>query len=600
MAANSSIVLTSLDFDSYKQSLKAYLSSQDAFKDYDYNNSNMSVLLDLLAHNTYMNAFYMNMVSSEMFLDSAQLRDSVISHAKELNYLPRSFKSAVAQVNIAIDTGVAGTSKTAIMIPKGTQFISRVGDIAYTFVTAEDIVTSVVDGRYFYANGVKIYEGDYSSDTHIVNYDNNLIYKISSNRVDVSSVVVRVIENNGADVLTYTRATSLFGLDSASKVFFVQPALNGEYEVVFGDGVVGRKPLNNSVVLIEYRICSGELPNGANKFYTAGRINNEANISVTTTSAASDGEVAETLSSIKYNAPRAFTTQERAITAEDYENILKLNYPEINSVVAYGGEDANPPQYGRIFISIDLKNIDGLPKINEMEYKKFLRTRSSVSMDPIFISPDYIYLNVKSNIKYNINVTGRNPDDIRTLVTRSILQYAITNLNSFAKTLRYSKLVKDIDGAEASILSNETTVSLIKYITPALNVNQNLTIDFKSPLTNEIPLLGDEHPIIDVHAITSTPFTYSGINNCTIEDNGDGIVRIVTPSGINHKKIIDIGTVNYDTGLISLNSFNISNFAGTSLKIFAIPRNKDIESVQNVILNIIEPDIDITIEQIRE
>lgn len=600
MAANSSVVLTSLDFDSYKQSLKAYLSSQDAFKDYDYNNSNMSVLLDLLSHNTYMNAFYMNMVSSEMFLDSAQLRDSVISHAKELNYLPRSFKSAVAQVNIAIDTGVAGTSKTAILIPKGTQFISRVGDVAYTFVTAEDIVTSVVNGRYFYANGVKIYEGDYSSDTHIINYDNNLVYKISSNRVDVSSIIVRVIENNGADVITYTRATSLFGLDSSSKVFFVQPALNGNYEIVFGDGVVGRKPLNNSVVLIEYRICSGELPNGANKFYAAGRINNEANISVTTTSAASDGEVAETLASIKYNAPRAFTTQERAITAEDYENILKLNYPEINSVVAYGGEDANPPQYGRIFISIDLKNIDGLPKINEMEYKKFLRTRSSVSMDPIFISPDYIYLNVKSNIKYNINITGRNPDDIRTLVTRSILQYAITNLNSFAKTLRYSKLVKDIDGAEASILSNETTVSLIKYITPALNINQNLTVDFKSPLTNEIPLLGDEHPIIDVHAITSTPFTYSGINNCVLEDNGDGIVRIVTPSGINHKKIIDIGTVNYDTGLVSLNSFNISNFTGTSLKIFAIPRNKDIESVQNVILNIIEPDIDITIEQIRE
>jgi hypothetical protein len=524
----------------------------------------------------------------------------VYSHAKELNYLPRSFKSAVAQVNISIDTGVAGTSKTAIMIPKGAQFISRVGDIAYTFVTAEDIVTSVVNGRYFYANGVKIYEGDYSSDTHIINYDNNLIYKISSNRVDVSSIIVRVIENNGTDILTYTRATSLFGLDSASKVFFVQPALNGEYEIVFGDGVVGRKPLNNSVVLIEYRICSGELPNGANKFYTAGRIDNEANISVTTTSAASDGEVAETLASIKYNAPRAFTTQERAITAEDYENILKLNYPEINSVVAYGGEDANPPQYGRIFISIDLKNIDGLPQINEMEYKKFLRTRSSVSMDPIFISPDYIYLNVKSNIKYNINVTGRNPDDIRTLVTRAILQYAITNLNSFAKTLRYSKLVKDIDGAEASIVSNETTVSLIKYITPALNINQNLTVDFKSPLTNEIPLLGDEHPIVDVHAITSTPFTYSGINNCMLEDNGDGVVRIVTPSGINHKKVIDIGTVNYDTGLVSLNSFNISNFAGTSLKIFAIPRNKDIESVQNVILNIIEPDIDITIEQIRE
>ena len=600
MAANSSVVLTSLDFDSYKQSLKAYLSSQDAFKDYDYNNSNMSVLLDLLAHNTYMNAFYMNMVSTEMFLDSAQIRDSVISHAKELNYLPRSFKSAEAEINIQIDTGVNGTSKTAIMIPKGTQFISRVGDVAYTFVTAEDLVTTVLNSRYFTATGVKIYEGDYSSDTHIVNYDNPLIYKISSNRVDVSSVVVRVIENNGSNILTYTRATSLFGLDENSKVFFVQPALNGNYEIVFGDGVVGRKPLNNSVVLIEYRICSGELPNGASKFYSAGRIDNERDITINTTKPASGGAVAETLDSIKYNAPRAFTTQERAITAEDYENILKLNYPEINAVVAYGGEEASPPQYGRIFISIDLKDVDGLPKIKESEYKRFLRTRSSVSMEPIFISPDYVYLGVKSNVKYNINVTGRNPEDIRTLVTRSILQHAITNLNSFAKTLRYSRLIKDIDNAEASIVSNETDISLIKYITPSLNVNQNLTIDFKTPLTNEIPLLGDEHPIIDVHGVTSSPFTYNGISNCVLEDNGDGLIRIVTPVGSNHKKIIDIGTVNYDTGVVSLNNFNISNFAGTSLKIFGIPRNKDIESIQNVILNIIEPDIDITIEQIRE
>lgn len=600
MAANSSVVLTSLDFDSYKQSLKAYLSSQDAFKDYDYNNSNMSVLLDLLAHNTYMNAFYMNMVSTEMFLDSAQIRDSVISHAKELNYLPRSFKSAEAEINIQIDTGVNGTSKTAIMIPKGTQFISRVGDVAYTFVTAEDLVTTVLNSRYFTATGVKIYEGDYSSDTHIVNYDNPLIYKISSNRVDVSSVVVRVIENNGSNILTYTRATSLFGLDENSKVFFVQPALNGNYEIVFGDGVVGRKPLNNSVVLIEYRICSGELPNGASKFYSAGRIDNERDITINTTKPASGGAVAETLDSIKYNAPRAFTTQERAITAEDYENILKLNYPEINAVVAYGGEEASPPQYGRIFISIDLKDVDGLPKIKESEYKRFLRTRSSVSMEPIFISPDYVYLGVKSNVKYNINVTGRNPEDIRTLVTRSILQHAITNLNSFAKTLRYSRLIKDIDNAEASIVSNETDISLIKYITPSLNVNQNLTIDFKTPLTNEIPLLGDEHPIVDVHGVTSSTFTYNGISNCVLEDNGDGLIRIVTSVGSNHKKIIDIGTVNYDTGVVSLNNFNISNFAGTSLKIFGIPRNKDIESIQNVILNIIEPDIDITIEQIRE
>lgn len=599
MAANTSVVLTSLDFDTYKNSLKEYLKAQNQFKDYDFDNSNMSVLLDILSHNTYQNAFYLNMLSSEMFLDSALLRDSVISHAKELNYLPRSFVSAKATVNLFLDGGALNT-KTSAYVPKGTQFVSRVDDIAYTFTTAEDNVIPVENGRYFTLAGLNIYEGNYFSDTFIVDYNNNLNYEISNQRVDLTSVIVRVIEDNGSVTNVYTRATSLFGLDENSKVFFIQPSLNGKYEVVFGDGVIGRRPLNGSVVLVEYRVSSGELPNGAFKFYNSNRIDGISDVTVMTTSAASGGAVAETLESIKYNAPRAFTTQERAITAEDYENILKLNYPEINAVVAYGGEEASPPQYGRIFISVDLKDVDGLPKIKESEYKRFLRTRSSVSMEPIFISPDYVYLGVKSNVKYNINITGRNPEDVRTLVTRSILQYAIRNLNSFAKTLRYSKLIKDIDSAEPSIVSNETTVSLIKYITPSLNVNQNLTIDFKTSLTNEIPLLGDEHPIIDVHGVSSTTFTYNGITNCSLEDNGDGLMRIVTPIGSNHKKIIDIGTVNYDTGIVSLNNFNISNFAGTSLKIFATPRNKDIESVQNVILNIIEPDIDITIEQIRE
>lgn len=599
MAANSSITLTALDFDSYKESLKSYLKSQDRFKDYDFNDSNMSVLLDLLSHNTYLNAFYLNMIASEMFLDSAQLRDSVISHAKELNYLPRSFTSAVATVNITIDAGPSNT-KTAIMIPKGSSFITRVGDTSFTFTTSEDIVTTVANGRFFTASGVNIYEGNYTSDTYVVNYDDPLIYKINSNQVDLTSITVRVVENNGSDIQQYIRATSMFGIDEASKVFFVQPALNGEYEIVFGDGVIGRRPLNNSIVLIEYRTCNGELPNGAGRFFPAGRIDNEANITISTTTPATGGAVGENINSIKYNAPRAFTTQERAVTAEDYENILKLNFPEINAVAAYGGEDATPPQYGRVFISIDLKDVDGLPKIKENEYKRFLRSRSSVAMEPLFISPDYLYLKINSLIKYNINITGRNPEDIRTLVTRSILQYSIDNLNSFNKTMRYSRLIKEIDDSEASIISNETEIELIKYLTPVLNRPQNFTIDFKVPLIESVPLLSDDHPIIDVHAIASTPFTYESINNCVLEDNGDGIVRIVTPVGANHKKIIDIGTVDYETGVVRINNFKISQFVGTSLKVYAIPRNKDISSTQNVILNVLEPDITLTIEQIRE
>ena len=596
--ANSSISLTHLDFNEYKASLKTYLTEQEEFKDYDFDGSNLSVLLDVLAYNTYQNAFYMNMVSNEMFLDSARLRDSVISHAKELNYLPRSFTSAKAVIQLIITP--VDSNKNSIVIPKGTGFISRVDDYTYTFTTTENLVVTTKSGGAFVSDSITIYEGSYLSDTYAVNYNNPLVFKINNKNVDISSVTVTILEDNGSTTLEYTRATSLFSSNETSKVFFLQPGVGDTYEVVFGDGVVGRKPKNNSIVIIEYRVSNGELPNGAYRFINSGRIDNESNVVVNTITAAADGAVAEDLNSIKFNAPRAFTTQERAITAEDYQNLLKANYPEINAVTAYGGEDAIPPQYGRIFVSIDLTDVDGLPKIKEDEYKRFLRSRSSVAMEPLFVTPDYTYLNIESIVRYNINLTGLNPEDIRTYVIDTILNYASTYLNSFTKTFRYSKLVQAIDGTDSSIVSNETDINLVKYLTPDLNTSLNLTIDFKNPLTQEIPLLSDEHPIIDVHGITSSAFTYSGIQNCVLEDNGDGIVRIVTPVGANHKKIVDIGAVNYDTGIVSLTNFTIQNYTGTSLKIYGVPRSRDITAIQNVILNIIEPDVNITIEQIRE
>jgi hypothetical protein len=624
--ANSSIVLTQLDFDSYKDSLKTFLRSQDRFKDYDFDGSNLSVLLDVLSYNTYQNAFYLNMISNEMFLDSAKLRDSVISHAKELNYLPRSFRSSSAVIQLVITS--TDTAKRSIVIPRGTSFTSRVDDFTYNFSTTENYVitnrTPAGSSLVYESEPIRIYEGNYLSDTYTVNYDRPLVYKISNKRVDIESVSVTVFEDNGTTIQTYKRATSLFGHDGNSKVFFLQPGIGDTYEVVFGDGVVGRKPKNNSACIIEYRTCNGELPNGAFKFINTARIDNETNVVIETITAASDGAVAEDLNSIKYNAPRAFTTQERAVTSEDYENLLKANFPEINAVVAYGGEDATPPQYGRIFLSIDLDEVDGLPKIKEAEYKRFLRSRSSVAIEPLFVSPDYTYLYVNTNIKYNINLTGLNPEDIRTFVIDSILNHASTNLNNFGRTLRYSRFIRDIDSAEASIISNETKIELIKYLTPVLSTTvtgnatttsgslvslatsgvvssgQNVTIDFKNALQNDIPGKGSEYLTGDIHVVSSSTFTYNGLSNCRLEDDGDGVMRIVNTSGTNNRTILNIGTVDYDTGIIRINNFNITNYTGTSLKIYAKPRTLDITSVQNVILNILENDVDVTIEQIRE
>lgn len=594
MSANTSISLTSLDFNAYKSELKAYLKSQRNFADYDFEASNLSVLLDVLALNTYQNGFYMNMIGNEMFLDSAQLRDSVLSHAKELNYLPRSFKSSEAVLNITITSSDA--TKKNITIPKGTGFVSRVGANTFLFTTNQNHV--LTSANSVFSGQITVYEGDYITDSYVASDRGSLRYMISNKQVDLESLKVVVIEDNGANTIEYTMATSLFDIGETDTVYFVQAGTNERYEVLFGDGIIGRKPKNDSAVIFEYRISNGQLPNGARTFRVAESIDGESNVSITTASSATSGDVFESIDSIKFNAPRAFTTQERAVTAEDYENILRLNFPEINAVAAYGGEDAVPPQYGRVFISVDLVDIDGVPKIKEQEYTNFLRSRSTVSMDPIFVSPDYTYMHVMTNIKYNINRTSLNPEDMRTLVLSSMLTFADTYLNNFGRVFRYSKFIKAIDDADSNIISNETDVELTKYLSPQLGVNQKLLIDFKTQLADDLPIIAAEHPSSDRHAITSSPFVYNGVR-CVLEDDGDGHLRIVTSSGT-HRQMAVVGTVNYLTGLVTVTNFNVSSFDGTYFKVYAKPHTKDVVSSKNVILNILESDVIINIEQIRE
>jgi hypothetical protein len=342
------------------------------------------------------------MVGNEMFLDSAQLRESVVSHAKELNYTPQSFRSAQANVNLTIVS--SDTTKRSIVVPKGTTFTSRSLDRNYTFTTNENIVigdyTPAGNTVTFTGQNITLYEGYYVNDTYAYSYDTVTPLIISNKNVDISSVTVTVTEDSGATTIVYQRATSLFDLDKDSRVFFIQGAETDSYEVVFGDGVTGRRPKNNSIVSVEYRVCNGELPNGCNKFNTDVSIQGETNINVTTNSVAAGGTVYESIESIKYNAPRHFTTQERAITTEDYETLLKLNFPEVNTVTAYGGEDLDPPQFGKVFVSIDLKEVDALPDIKKVEYYRFLKPRSPVSIDPVFVDPEYTYLGVNSKVNY--------------------------------------------------------------------------------------------------------------------------------------------------------------------------------------------------------
>jgi hypothetical protein len=593
MAANSSIILSNIDFDTHKNTLKQYLKSQDRFQDYDFEGSNMNVLLDIMSYNTFHNMFYLNMVASEMFLDTAQMRDSVVSHAKELNYTPRSFKSAEANVNITIVSG--DQSKRSIPIARGTTFTSRFNNRSFTFSTGESVILSDYsinnNGTItFSKQNVTLFEGYYVNDTFTYTADTQQRFILSNKNCDISSCVVTIVEDVGATVHTYTRATSLFNIDSNSKVFFVQPCENDSYEIVFGDGITGRAPKDNSVISVEYRISNGQLPNGCNSFRADTTIDGETAITVTTNVPASQGSVSESIDEIKYNAPRHFTTQERAVTTEDYENLLKLNFSEVNAVSAYGGEDLDPPQFGKVFVAVDLKEVDGLPEAKKDIYYRFLKPRSPVSIDPVFVNPEYTYIGLVSTVKYNVNITKLSTEDIRTLVTSSILKYAQANLNNFNRVFRYSNVVEAIDNTQSSIISNETNIKVIKIITPTLNVPTTVDINYQIALDTTQSLARGGY------TLQSTRFTYNN-EIASLQDDGLGTVNIVSQRG---NVITNIGTIDYDTGLVQLSNFIVSDYEGAGIKLRAEPRNKEISVVNNVILNIVEDDIALTILGVSE
>jgi hypothetical protein len=320
--ANSSISLTSLDFADYKNSLKTFLSSQNQFKDYNFESSNLNVLLDLLAYNTYQNAFYMNMIGSEMFLDTAQLRDSVVLKAVELNYTPRSFRSSYAKVNLAI-SGVPN-NPLLLTIPAGTSFTGKAGSNTYTFSTNQNLVVEASGNGVFNASNVEIYEGTPVTDTFVIKPSatvDNQQFILSNPTIDTESLTVVSIENGGANVIPYLLSTTLLDIKETTPVYFLQGSDNSQYQIIFGDNVVGRKPLDNSVVSVSYLVTNGQLPNGIAIFSPNSTIGG-GTVTVTTVSAATGGDIAEDIESIRFNAPRYYATQERAVTTTDYETLL--------------------------------------------------------------------------------------------------------------------------------------------------------------------------------------------------------------------------------------------------------------------------------------
>ena len=593
--ANTSIDLVGLDFQTIKTNLKTYLKNNSAFKDVDFEGSNINTLVDLLSYNTYLNSFYTNMVASEMFIDTAQLRDSVVSHAKSLNYTPRSFVSATAEIGLTVTPSAPTTN---IVIPKGTTFTSRVGSNTYTFSTSSNEVINTSNNGVFTAN-IMLYEGTYIADSFTMNYSNtSQRFVLSNPTIDTSSVSVTVIEDGGSSTLSYTKTETLIGLTSLTKAYFVEAAENQQYEIRFGDNIFGRKPNDGSVIVVEYRTSSGELPNGASTFLNDGNVDTHANVSISTITSAAGGAINETIESIRYNAPRNFQVQGRAVTSTDYETILKANFGDIQSISAYGGEDLVPPQFGKVFISVDVQNADGTPANRIKTFSDFIKDKTPVTVDVVFVDPQFMYVKVVSDIKYNVNATTKLSGDIRTAVLSKISAFNTTNLEGFNKTVFYSKLTKEIDSADDSIVSNDTEIRAIKTITPTTNTDQSFEINFGFPLQAETGVVLNTAEYHYGHTVQSSPFTYQGYRSIFVDDTR-GVVYVakLTSGVVEIKKAV--GVVDYTNGNVTILNINVSEYEGTGIKIYVRSNTKDFSSSKNVILAIKDEDVTVTVTPVK-
>lgn len=616
--ANSALTLSSIDFDTLKQNFKEFLKTQSVFKDYDFDGSNINVLLDVMSYNSYLNAFYLNMVASEMFLDSAQKYDSVISHAKELNYVPRSTRSSAAEVEVVLSTtGIDGK----INVPKGTKFSGTNANGNFTFTTDEAKVFVSGNSTFTLAN-LQIYEGDYFNDSYVVDYSiENQQFPISNRNVDTNSITVNVIENNGLTNTAFTKATTLFGLNDRSNVYFLQGAQNNQYEVVFGDGLFGRKPLNGAVIALNYRVASGPIADGINSFNLAddlGPINSGSTTvqSYTVISSSSSGAEQETIDSVRFAAPRYFATQQRAVSSDDYSALVLNNFGgEISDVIVYGGQEAEPKLYGRVIVS--LKPASGTIATDYIKNKisNYLLEYIALPNRVLINDPDYFYCSVFSEVQYNQNLTTKTAEEIRSNVLTTIKNYSLNNLEKFGKDLRYSRLVSDIDETDLSIVSNDTDLRIIKRINPNFNQKTSYKIIIGNVLYYDATSFSDneQHKLLHdseldsrtTHAtLISSRFTYNATDGkvyelAFFEDDANGNVVLYAPIGEDILPIEAVGTINYATGEIILNELNVADYTN-HISLYLRSRFKDIFASQNRIIIIDPNDVNVSAVETRE
>lgn len=597
MATPTNLKVDGLNFEQIKENLKEFLKTRDNFLDVNFEASGIQMLLDVLAYNTYYNATYLNLASNESFLATAQRRNSVVNLARTLNYTPRSTTSARVTGNIAATISGGAPS---FVFPRYTRFDVNVDGQTLSFMTNDSINLIQTSGTSYSASNVTLIQGRNVSERYVVNNaDKNQRFLISNPNADTSTLIVRVI-NSSVDSTTrfFSLANNIVTLTGTSLVYFLDEVEDGKFEVFFGDDIIGKALETDNVVYLEYLVSNGVEGNDAsNNFSFASSIALVSSATFTAQAPSAGGDARESINRIKFNAPKSYTSQNRVVTADDYLALM-LKQPNVAAASVWGGEDNDPPAYGKVYIAV--KPTVGLvlsPTEKENIITSVINKKKVLTVTTEIVDPEYLYLLINVTAKYDPSITTLSTATLTSLITNAVKKFNDDEIDNFSKYFRYSVLSRIIDMSERSILNNDINVRLRKEIGVQLGVPTRYEILFANPINDVTNGRPASHPFGVGNQLTSNEFTYFGYTNCFLEEN-NGIVRIyrrTTTSTIG--VVTNAGTLNYITGKVILNNFTPTAFAdgGTTLKLTVSPKNKDILPLRNQIIQIRDDDIAIAL-----
>ena len=581
MANTNSFNIVGLDFQEAKDSLKAFLQSQDTLKDYNFDGSVLSTVLDVLAYNTHYQAFYANMVANEMFLDSAVLRPSVVSHAKTLGYVPTSRRAAKAVLTVS----APGASETTYL-SRGSEFIGTdPAGTQYRFVLLDTVYADSVDAEF---KEIEVYEGTLRRMSYV--YDPakkaGSVLLIPNDKIDTSTIKVRVkasaLDNTGIDDV-WTYSDSYIDLTPTSKVFFLQEREAGMYELFFGDDFLGQQPEAGNVVIVEYLETNGDVGNGIDAFTSSiGGLG-----TITVDSASSGGSLEESVAKIKFLAPRFYQSQNRAVTEDDFTASVMKDYPAADSVYVYGGETVTPPQYGKVFIAVKPRSGTALTNEEKKSLSKTIKeNRCVVTVTPEIVDPDYIDLVIDSLVTYDPNASSVGIGTLKALMVAYIFTYSSTILERFGSNFYLSKLTEGLNSLDSSVLSNDTKIKLRKTVNLSkLVLSKGFSVDFKNPLYH--PHQGHSSVLV---SSTISHRNADGVlyDNVYVNDDGYGNLDLLVTEADGKKTVIyaKIGTIDYSSGLITFSSVFNPVSSSSLFTITADPQNEDVFVFENKILRI--------------